>query len=184
MTTRTRRSLSGWILWLSALAFVGCSSTSATPGIAHPALSVSSPALTEGKPIPAAYACTDYDHLGKSPPLSWAQGPEGTAAYAITVTDPDAKNFVHWALIGVPAGTTSLPEGASPLPAGATELPNDFDKPGYGGPCPPPGSPHHYLFRVYALKTQVTASKPDANFFKALDAAALAVGTITVTFQR
>src|SRR5262249_50229949 len=158
-----------------------------TPGIAHPALSMSSPALTEGKPIPAAYACTDYSHLGKSPPLSWAKGPEGTAGYAVTVTDLDAKNFVHWALLGIPASETSLADGATPagpLPTGATELPNDFGKPGYGGPCPPSGAPHHYLFRVWALKTPVTAAKPDANFFKALDAAALAVGTITVTFQR
>jgi Raf kinase inhibitor-like YbhB/YbcL family protein len=173
-------------LSLSALGVASCSTTSATKA-AHPALAVSSPALTDGKPIPATYACTDYDHLGKSPPLSWERGPDGTAGYAVTVTDPDAKNFVHWALTGVPAGTMSLPEAASPggtLPRGSTELPNDFDKPGYGGPCPPPGSPHHYLFRVYALKTPVTASKPDESFFKALDTATLAVGTITVTFQR
>ena len=187
MTRRTQSALFPWILSLSAAGALGCSITSATPAVAHPALAVSSPALTEGKPIPAPYACTDYDHLGKSPPLSWAAGPEGTTGYAITVTDPDAKNFVHWALVSVPGGTTSLPEGASPggpLPTGATELPNDFGKPGYGGPCPPPGTPHHYLFRVYALKTPVSANKPDASFFKALDAAALAVGTITVTFQR
>jgi hypothetical protein len=22
---------------------------------------------------------------------------------------------------------------------------------GYSGPCPPPGKPHHYVFRLYAL---------------------------------
>jgi Raf kinase inhibitor-like YbhB/YbcL family protein len=27
----------------------------------------------------------------------------------------------------------------------------DFGAPGYGGPCPPPGQPHHYIFTLYAL---------------------------------
>jgi Raf kinase inhibitor-like YbhB/YbcL family protein len=176
--------VSGLGAWASA-----CASASTTPDPAgsHPALSVSSAALESGKPVPAAYACTDDDHLGKSPPLAWAKGPEGTVGYAVTVTDPDAKGFVHWALTGLPATTTSLPEGASPggpLPAGATELPNDFGKPGYGGPCPPPGAPHHYLYRVWALKRAVAANKADAGFFQQLDAAALAVGTLKVTFQR
>jgi Raf kinase inhibitor-like YbhB/YbcL family protein len=168
------------------LACEGSSTTPAPAGV-HPPLAVTSTALTEGKPIPAAYACTDADHLGKSPPLSWAKGPEGTVGYAVTVTDPDAGNFVHWALLGLPASTTSLPEGASPagpLPEGATDLPNDFHKAGYGGPCPPPGAPHHYVFRVYALKKALSAAKADASFFQQLDAAALAAGAITVTFQR
>jgi Raf kinase inhibitor-like YbhB/YbcL family protein len=26
---------------------------------------------------------------------------------------------------------------------------------GYTGPCPPPGKPHHYNFRVYALDTEL-----------------------------
>jgi Raf kinase inhibitor-like YbhB/YbcL family protein len=180
--------LGEWSVLLCALAAGACSSTSMTPEPApsHPALSVTSTALKDGQPIPSAYACTDYDHLGKSPPLTWASGPEGVVDHAVTMTDPDAKNFVHWAVTGIPAGITSLAEGASPdaLPAGATELNNDFGKPGYGGPCPPKGPPHHYVIRVYALKKPVMASKADVSFFQELDASALAVGSITVTFQR
>src|SRR6185503_16842206 len=76
----TLHTLGGWILAMGALAPIGCSSTSTTPDPAasHPALSVTSTALKEGQPIPAPYACTDYEHLGKSPPLAWASGPEGT----------------------------------------------------------------------------------------------------------
>jgi Raf kinase inhibitor-like YbhB/YbcL family protein len=29
---------------------------------------------------------------------------------------------------------------------------NDFSITAYGGPCPPPGKPHHYIITVYALK--------------------------------
>ena len=145
-------------------------------------LEVSSSALQAGAPIPAPYACTDYDHLGKSPPLAWSRGPEGTVAYAVIMVDPDAKGFVHWAVTGLPASTTSLPEGT--LPAGAVELPNDFDKKGYGGPCPPPGALHHYVLKVTALRSKVEAARADAAFFRALDAAALASGSLTVTFKR
>ncbi len=176
---------------LLALALLGGACTDARQQPAKPSttprLEVASPALQSNAPIPPAYACTDNDHLGKSPPLSWSNGPEGTVAYAVTVTDPDARNFVHWAVVNLPPTTTRLPEGASPggaLPAGAVELPNDFDKMGYGGPCPPPGAPHHYVIEVTALKAPVTATKADAAFFQALDAAALARGSITVTFKR
>ncbi len=37
---------------------------------------------------------------------------------------------------------------------------------GYKGPCPPPGSPHHYHFRLYALDDELSAGSP-------LDASAL-----------
>lgn len=181
----------GGVVAMGAMGGGACSSpqqaSDSGPADAPTTMQLTSTGLEEGKPIPPQYACTDHEHLGKSPPLAWSRGPEGTAAYAITVTDPDAKNFVHWALINIPASTTSLPEGASPggaLPEGAAELPNDFGKRGYGGPCPPPGKPHHYVFRVTALKEQVRATKADAAFLRALERQALATGSITVTFQR
>lgn len=156
-------------------------------GSATPAsLSLTSPSLVEGKPIPAANACTDYEHLGTSPPLSWAKPPQGTVSLAVTMVDPDAKGFVHWAALGLPAATRALPEGASPgaMPPGAVELQNDFGKPGYGGPCPPPGAPHTYEIRVYALKQPVRADKADADLMRALDQGALAVGLLRVTHHR
>jgi Raf kinase inhibitor-like YbhB/YbcL family protein len=171
----------------TAIAALGLALASCAGSKASDALEVTSAALHADQPIPAAYACTDSTHLGKSPPLSWSKGPEGTAAYVVTMRDPDAKDFVHWALINLPPTTTSLPAGASPggaLPSGAIELSNDFGKPGYGGPCPPPGALHHYVIEVTALGAKLGATKADAAFFQQLESKALASGRITVTYQR
>ncbi|HSN11953.1 MAG TPA: YbhB/YbcL family Raf kinase inhibitor-like protein, partial [Propionibacteriaceae bacterium] len=37
------------------------------------------------------------------------------------------------------------------LPAGARTWNNDYSYPGWGGPWPPPGPAHHYVFTVHAL---------------------------------
>lgn len=89
------------------------------------------------------------------PDLSWSDAPEGTQSYAITVYDPDAptgSGWWHWVAIDLPGTITSLAEGAQ-LPESAREWVNDYGYVGYGGPYPPPGPAHHYVFTVYALDT-------------------------------
>jgi Raf kinase inhibitor-like YbhB/YbcL family protein len=96
-----------------------------------------------------------------SPSLAWKNAPAGTKSFAVTVYDPDAptgSGWWHWVLFNIPADVMTLPAGASDpaagkLPAGAVQSRTDFGKPGYGGPCPPQGDkPHHYIFKVFALK--------------------------------
>jgi Raf kinase inhibitor-like YbhB/YbcL family protein len=96
---------------------------------------------------------------GKSPAREWKNPPAGTKSFALLVHDPDAPTggagFWHWIVYNIPADATSLPAGASSagLPKGAVEGNTDMGKPGYVGPCPPPGSPkHHYNFMLYPLK--------------------------------
>lgn len=97
----------------------------------------------------------------KSPALEWKNPPVGTKSYALMVHDPDAptgSGFWHWIVYNIPADATSLPEGAGDaagagLPKGAVQGNTDMGKPGYIGPCPPPGSPkHHYNFMLFPLK--------------------------------
>lgn len=95
-----------------------------------------------------------------SPHLSWTGAPSGTRSFAVTCFDPDAptgSGFWHWVAVNIPAAVDSLPLGAGDpasgrMPAGALEVRTDFGKPGYGGPCPPPGSVHRYVFTLHAVK--------------------------------
>jgi Raf kinase inhibitor-like YbhB/YbcL family protein len=55
--------------------------------------------------------------------------------------------------------TSELPAGAGNkdskrLPPASVECRNDYGESGYGGPCPPPGSPHQYLVEVHALNVE------------------------------
>ena len=94
-----------------------------------------------------------------SPELHWSGAPEGTKSFALMVHDPDAptgSGFWHWIVYNIPADVDHLPaEAGDPkkpgLPKGAVQGRTDFGTVGYGGPCPPPGKPHHYHFVVYAL---------------------------------
>ena len=129
-----------------------------------------------------------------SPPLQWSGAPVGTKSFALTVYDPDAptgSGWWHWIVYNVPASVTELPLGAGDggrLPAGAVQARTDFGTAGYGGPCPPPGDrPHHYVFTVYALKTEkldVPANASAALVAFSINANKLASASITASYGR
>lgn len=120
------------------------------------ALTLSSTAYEHGAEIPTKYTCQGEDI---SPPLSWEGIPEATKSLALIIHDPDVPSpdkpvrlWVHWVLYNLPVDATSLPEHTTPvkLPAGTLEGLNDWDRTGYGGPCPPMGR-HRYFHKLYAL---------------------------------
>jgi Raf kinase inhibitor-like YbhB/YbcL family protein len=109
--------------------------------------------FTSGSEIPRQFTCAGSNI---SPALTWSAPPEGTESFALVMDDPDApgRTWVHWVLYDLPASERALPEGIAPkgtLPSGARQGRNDFGRIGYGGPCPPPGAPHRYFLKLYAL---------------------------------
>jgi len=116
-------------------------------------MKISSPAFSDAANIPARFTC-EGENL--SPQLDWSGVPAGARSLALVVSDPDAPGgtFIHWVLYNLPPQTTGLPEGlptSERLSSGASQGRNDFGQIGYGGPCPPPGKPHRYIFTLYAL---------------------------------
>jgi Raf kinase inhibitor-like YbhB/YbcL family protein len=132
-----------------------------------------SPDIGQGKTIAADQVYSGFGCKGKnlSPALFWSGAPAGTKSFALMVHDPDAptgSGFWHWIVYNIPADATSIPaEAGDPkkrgLPAGAVQARNDFGTAGYGGPCPPPGKPHHYHFRLFALKVAKLDVPADAT---------------------
>jgi Raf kinase inhibitor-like YbhB/YbcL family protein len=107
-----------------------------------------------------------------SPELSWSNAPEGTKSFAVTMYDPDAPTgagWWHWVMFDIPANVTELKTNAGNpeaglAPKGAIMSPTSFGKPGYGGPCPPPGHGFHmYIITVYALKVPKLGLDATAN---------------------
>jgi Raf kinase inhibitor-like YbhB/YbcL family protein len=112
-------------------------------------------------------------------------------SFALIVTDPDApgQTFVHWVLYGLPAETRALPEalpGIGQLADGGRQGRNDFGDLGYGGPCPPPGSPHHYVFTLYALdaKLNLPVGATRAQVEAAMQGHILASGELIGVYRR
>ena len=124
------------------------------------ALQLHSPDFEDGAEMPRRLTCEGDD---LSPALSWEGVPPDTRSLALVVDDPDAPDpahprtrWVHWVLYNLPPGTRALEGGVAPaqLPPGTREGRNDWERTGYGGPCPPIGR-HRYFHTLYALDCEL-----------------------------
>ena len=144
------------------------------------ALTLTSPDIKPFGRIADEQVFNGWDCTGKnvSPALNWTGAPKGTKSFAVSVYDPDAptgSGFWHWVVANIPANASAIPKGAGDpkagtAPAGTLQYKNDFGAAGYGGPCPPKGSPHHYQFTVFALdvdklEADETASAAVVGFY-------------------
>ena len=159
-------------------------------------LTLTSPAFTGSASIPSRHTCDGQD---VSPPLQWSGVPSEARSLVLIVDDPDApdpaapkRTWVHWVLYDIPANATGLPEGvaSAQLPAGTREGLNDWERTGYGGPCPPIGR-HRYFHKLYALDTVLSdLGKPDlgkldkARLLEAMKGHVVAQAELIGTYQR
>jgi Raf kinase inhibitor-like YbhB/YbcL family protein len=144
---------------------------------------LTSPAVeTDGK-LPAQFTCDGED---VSPPLEWSGIPGDAAELVLHLRDPDAPGgtFTHWIVYGIDPAVTGLEQGS--VPEGAREGATNFGRNGYGGPCPPAGPAHRYIFTLLAV-SEPLGLEPGASIEDVESAAAdvtLATAELKTSFSR
>ncbi|MGW3040622.1 YbhB/YbcL family Raf kinase inhibitor-like protein [Kitasatospora sp. NPDC001159] len=121
-----------------------------------------------------------------SPPLAWSGVPDGVEELVLLCEDPDAPGgtFLHWLVTGITPTSSGVLEGAEPQDG--RQWPNGFGRSGWGGPMPPPGRPHRYVFRLSAVSEPLPLhGRPNSEtVHRALKGRELAAGKLTGTYQR
>lgn len=150
-------------------------------------IEVTSPAFKDGDRMPVKYTA-DGDDM--SPPLNWPQV-SGVREWTLICDDPDAPGgtFTHWVMYNIPSGYTGLPDGITQdrqLDDGSMQGMTSFGKIGYGGPSPPPGKPHRYIFKVYALdaKMDLPPGITKQQLLDAMKGHVIAEGSLTGMYGR
>ncbi|HVW02969.1 MAG TPA: YbhB/YbcL family Raf kinase inhibitor-like protein [Planctomycetaceae bacterium] len=151
-------------------------------------MQLESSAFSASERIPEEYT---GDGSNMSPPLSWSHPPYGTQSLALICEDPDAPRGIwsHWVLYNLPAETQEIPAELAQkgdLDDGARQGKNDFGKLGYGGPAPPPGKPHRYFFKLYAIDTilNLAAGATRAQVLRAIEGHVLDSGELMGSYGR
>ncbi len=152
-------------------------------------MKITSTAFADRGEIPPRFTCEGSDI---APALAWTGVPAGAKSLALIVDDPDAPDpaapkmtWVHWVLYNIPPSAGGTPEAARPGAAGGLDGLNDWERTGYGGPCPPVGR-HRYFFKLFALDVQL----PDlqhptkAKLEQAMNGHVLAGVEVVGTYQK
>lgn len=140
------------------------SEVTVSPGTSTPfTLSVDS--LTSGAVLPDAYSCKG---ASESPKVSWSGIPAGTKSLVLILDDPDATSapFTHWIVFNIPPQPGELSRAQPNLKVlsdGAQQGDTSSGSRGYYPPCPPIGSTHRYIFRLYAVDMDITQPVADRD---------------------
>jgi len=187
MVPRRRLCLiAGFAWWVSAAYGIPPFGAKPSPA-ADSGFSLTTSSFQANGDIPARFTCGG-DNL--SPALAWNHPPAGTRSFVLIADDPDAPGgvFTHWVIYDLPAGLGQLPAGVASNsdPEGGRQGRNDFQQTGYGGPCPPPGKPHRYFFRLYALdqKLSLRSGASRSEVENAMKGHVLAQASVMGRFKR
>jgi len=140
-----------------ALAMMGAS----WPATAAEVLTLTSSAFQDNGTLAVKNACSDKQRspncVGEnlSPPLAWANPPEGTKSFALLLFDPEGRapaGVSHMVVYGIPADVKGFAEGELSKPShkfvGGKSTMNQAI---YWGPGTPPNTDwHHYTFTLVA----------------------------------
>jgi Raf kinase inhibitor-like YbhB/YbcL family protein len=151
------------------------------------AFSIRAASLVPGSALPDVYTCKG---ASESPEVSWDGVPAGTKSLALILDDPDAPGgrFTHWLVFNIPPDSRGLPRAqpnAKVLANGAQQGEHSGGSRGYYPPCPPIGSSHRYVFRLYAVDMDITQPTADRDSIDwALTGHTIAQTEFTTTFKR
>ena len=158
-------------------------SSPATQGV----FTIRAASLAPGSALPDVYTCKG---LSESPEVTWDGVPPGTKSLALILDDPDAPDgrFTHWLVFNIPPDSRGIPRAqpnAKVLANGAQQGEHSGGSRGYYPPCPPIGSTHRYVFRLYAVDMDITQPTADRDSIDwALTGHTLAQTQFTTTFKR
>jgi len=115
------------------------------------AMKLNSSVFQNNSNLPVKYTC---DGQRVNPPLQISDVPKEAKSLALIFEDPDAPmgTFVHWILWNIDPKIIEIFENS--IPANAKQGTTSAGRTGYFPPCPPSGT-HHYIFRLYALDTDL-----------------------------
>ena len=162
----------------------GQGASSAAP---HGAFSIQAASLSPGSVLPDVYTCKG---ASESPEVTWDGVPAGTKSLALILDDPDAPGgrFTHWLVFNIPPDTRGFARAqpnAKVLANGAQQGANSAGSRGYYPPCPPIGTTHRYVFRLYAVDMDITQPTADRESIDwALTGHTIAKTEFTTTFRR
>lgn len=146
--------------------------------------------FTDGGVMSPSYSC---DKDGISPPLKWENAPSHVKTYALSVIDTDAPggDYVHWLAFNLPDSTHELATGANKkegLGVKADQGQNGAGATGWTPACPPNGQEHHYIFRLYALDSDIVmppnTTLDRKTFEAAIEGHTLAQAELTGRYKR
>jgi len=143
--------------------------------------------LAPGAVLPDVYTCKG---TSTSPPVSWTGTPPGTKSLVLIVEDPDAPKgmFTHWLVYNIPPGDGGIAPGQAngkTLDDGAQQGEGSSGSRGYYPACPPVGSTHRYIFRIYASDQYLSLPTADrAAIDDALAGHTIATTAFMTTFTR
>lgn len=145
---------------------------------------ISSPFFSDNSEIPSEFTCSGKDAI---PDLAWHNVPENARSLALIMEDPDAPGgtYTHWLAWNINPATGQLI--GENLSGEIVQGRNSSGQIGYMGPCPPPGNPHRYYFRIFALDAELNNLKPGsdkAELEKAMEGRILDQGELMGTYKR
>jgi Raf kinase inhibitor-like YbhB/YbcL family protein len=143
--------------------------------------------LLPGSVLPDVYTCKG---ASESPEIIWSSVPNSTKSLVLILDDPDAPNgrFTHWIVFNIPPDSYGIPRAqpnSKVLANGAQQGQNSGGSRNYYPPCPPIGTTHRYVFRLYAVDMDISQPTADRESIDwALTGHTIASTEFTTTFKR